>query len=215
MITSAKVTFFIIWYHTSAPCSIQLIKYTDTPISLLLRLTPHLRPLLILTCRLWSAAEYSVFCITGAARKAYNWRKISSYSGFQLIFAAFLKSWTIGLVFSANLGTNLDKVVNRPINLCIPLVFLGLRILMIALHFSGLASMLRWVSMNPKNLLPSTMNTHLSGFSHITCSLKALKTSCRSSTCRMHELDLTTMSSTYTSTFQPSILLKIWSINLC
>jgi len=34
---------------------------------------------------------------------------------------------------------------------------------MIALHFSGLASMSRWVSMNPRNLPRSTPNTHLSG----------------------------------------------------
>ena len=34
---------------------------------------------------------------------------------------------------------------------------------MIALHFSGLASMPRWVNMKPRNLPRSTPNTHLSG----------------------------------------------------
>jgi len=43
------------------------------------------------------------------------------------------------------------------------LTLVGLRISMITLHFSGLASMPRWVSMNSRNLSRSTSKTHLSG----------------------------------------------------
>jgi len=43
------------------------------------------------------------------------------------------------------------------------LMLVGLRISIIALHFSGLASMPRWVSMKPRNLPWLMPNTHLSG----------------------------------------------------
>jgi len=46
----------------------------------------------------------------------------------------------------------MDNVVNRPISFCTYFIFRELLISMIALHFPGLASMPRCVSMNPKNL---------------------------------------------------------------
>jgi len=68
----------------------------------------------------------------------------------------------MGWVCSASLGRKREMAVRRPIRHCTSLTLLGLRISMIALHFSGLASMLRWVSMNPGNLPWSTLKTHFS-----------------------------------------------------
>jgi len=53
--------------------------------------------------------------------------------------------------------------VRRPMRRCTSLTLVGLRISMIALHFSGLASIPGWVSMNLRNLPRSMPNTHLSG----------------------------------------------------
>jgi len=54
--------------------------------------------------------------------------------------------------------------VRQPISRWTSLTVVGLRISMMALHFSELTSMPRWVNMKPRNLPRSTPNTHLSGF---------------------------------------------------
>jgi len=59
----------------------------------------------------------------------------------------------------------------------------GLHISMMALHFSGLASMPRWVNIKPKNLPRSTPNTHLSGLRQRLYWRRAKKTVDRSSAC--------------------------------
>jgi len=43
----------------------------------------------------------------------------------------------MGLVLSANLGKNLNIAVNHPISRCISLMFVGLLISIMALHFQG------------------------------------------------------------------------------
>jgi len=53
--------------------------------------------------------------------------------------------------------------VSRRMRCCTSLTLLGLRISMMALHFSGLASMPHCVSMKPRNLPRSTPKTHFSG----------------------------------------------------
>jgi len=58
----------------------------------------------------------------------------------------------IGWVCLANLGRKRDMAVRRPMRHCTFLTLLGLHISMMALHFSGLASMPRCVSMKPRNL---------------------------------------------------------------
>jgi len=70
----------------------------------------------------------------------------------------------MGLVLSASVGRNLDMAVRQPTNHCTSLMFVGLRMSMIGLHFSGFASIPRCVSMNPKNFPLLTPNTHLSRF---------------------------------------------------
>jgi len=77
--------------------------------------------------------------------------------------ADLLSNCMIGWVCSASLGRKWEMAVRRPMRRCTSLTLVGLRISMIALHFSGLASIPRWVSMNPRNLPRSTPNTHLSG----------------------------------------------------
>ena len=67
-----------------------------------------------------------------------------------------------------------------PMRHCTSLMLVGLHISMIALHFSGLASMSRWVSMNPRNLPRSTLKTHLSGLRRRLYCLNAKKTADKS-----------------------------------
>jgi len=69
----------------------------------------------------------------------------------------------MGWVCSASLGRKREMVVRRPMRHWTSLMLVGLRISIIALQFSRLASMPRWVSMKSRNLLRSTPYTHLSG----------------------------------------------------
>jgi len=71
-------------------------------------------------------------------------------------------------------------------------MLVGRHISKIALHFSGLASMPRWVSMNPRNLPRSTPNTHLSRLRRRLYWRNAVKTA---------ERDLTTIINVYFDTF--------------
>jgi len=64
--------------------------------------------------------------------------------------------------------------------LCTSLKLAGLRILIIVLHFSVLASMPRWVSMNPRNLPQSMPKMHLSRLRQRLYCLNAEKTADRS-----------------------------------
>jgi len=69
----------------------------------------------------------------------------------------------MGWVCSASLERKREMAVRRPVRRCTSLTLVGLHVSMITLHFSGLASIPRWVSMNLRNLPRSTLNTHLSG----------------------------------------------------
>ena len=93
----------------------------------------------------------------------FSFWKIYSQSSFHVNLVDFLSSYMMGWVCSANLGRKREMAVSRPMRRCTSLTLVGLHISMIALHFSGLASMPRWVGMNPRNLPRSTPNTHLSG----------------------------------------------------
>jgi len=68
----------------------------------------------------------------------------------------------MGWVCSASLGRKREMAVRRPMRCWTSLIVVGLCISIIALHFLGLASMPRWVNINPRNLPRSTPNTHLS-----------------------------------------------------
>jgi len=90
-----------------------------------------------------------------------------------------MMSW----VCSANLGRKREMVVRQPIRRWTSLTLVGLRISMMALHFLGLASMPRSVSMNLRNLPRSTPNTHLSGLRRRLYCRNAKKTAERSCAC--------------------------------
>ena len=91
-------------------------------------------------------------------RVVFSFWNICSQSSFHVNLADFLSSCRMGWVCSASLGRKREMVVMR----CTSLMLVELHILMIALHFSELASMPHWVSMNPRNLPRSTPKMHLS-----------------------------------------------------
>jgi len=90
------------------------------------------------------------------------WKKFSQ-SLAHVNLVDFLRSCIMGWVCSASLGRKREMAVRQPMRRWTSLMLVGLRISIITLHFSWLASMSRWVSMNPRNLPRSTPNTHLSG----------------------------------------------------
>jgi len=109
--------------------------------------------------------------------------KICSQSLVHVNLADFLRSCIMGWVCSASLGRKREMAVKWPMRRWTSSMLVGLRISIIALHFSGLASMSRWVSMNPRNLPRSTSNTHLSGLRRRLYWRNAEKTAERSCVC--------------------------------
>jgi len=120
----------------------------------------------------------------------------------------------MGRVLSANLGRNLDMAVKWPIKHCTSFTFVGLRISIMALHFSGFASIPHCVSMKPKNFPLSTPNRLFSGLSLRMCFRSDINTSTKSFECYRWLADLVTMLSTYTSTHLPIRWLNTLSISL-
>ena len=156
----------------------------------------------------------SGFCITcGVAMNCLSCTKSSSHSSLHSNFLLFLIRRIIGPVFLANLGMDLDMAVNFPTSLWISLTFFRLLISTIAWHLFGFTSISLCVSMNPRNVSPSMPNTHFSRFSLMFYLRKASSTSTRLSRCCSHESNMTTMSSTYTSTFLPISLWKTLSMS--
>jgi len=139
------------------------------------------------------------------------WKNVSQ-SSFQENFVDFLRSWIMGQVCTTNFGRNLDIAVRRPIMRWTYLTLVGLHISMIALHFSGLASMLRCVSMKPRNLPLSMPKMNFSGLSLRLCYRSVENTADKSCACCRWLGDLTTMSSTYTLTHLPINLLNTLEI---
>ena len=93
----------------------------------------------------------------------FSFRKMCSQSSVHVNLADFLSSGMMGWVCSANLDRKWQMAVRRPVRRWTSLTLVGLRISMMALHFLGLASMSRWVSINPRNLPRLMLNKHLSG----------------------------------------------------
>ena len=108
---------------------------------------------------------------------------ICSQSSFHVNLADFLSSCMMGWICSASLGRKWEMVVRRPTRRCTFFTLVVLRISMIALHFSGLDSIPRCVSMNPRNLPQSTPNMDLSGFRRRLYCRNAEKTADRSIAC--------------------------------
>ena len=64
----------------------------------------------------------------GDDKNSLSWLKMFSHVSFQLNFVVFRSICAIGLIRSANQGTNLDNVVSRPSNYCTSFRFFGLLI---------------------------------------------------------------------------------------
>jgi len=82
----------------------------------------------------------------GEVRVVFSFWNTCSQSLFHVNLTDLLSSWMMGCVCSASLGRKWEMAVRRPMRRCTSLILLGLRISMIALHFSGLASMSRWAA---------------------------------------------------------------------
>jgi hypothetical protein len=76
---------------------------------------------------------------------------------------------------------NLLRAAMHPVSLYTFFCDRGASILMMALIFSGLASIPRWLAINLNNFPAGTPKTHLSGLSFHWYRLRLLKTSCKSS----------------------------------
>ena len=113
----------------------------------------------------------------------FSFWKICSQSSVHVNLADFLKSCIMGWVCSASLARKREMTVRRPIRRWTSLMLVGLRISIIVLHFLGLASILCWVSMKPRNLPRSTPKTHLSGLRRRLYWCNAEKTAERSCSC--------------------------------
>jgi len=121
--------------------------------------------------------------IGGEIGIVFNFWKICSQSSIHVNRVDFFKSWTMGWVCSTSSGRKREMTVRWPIRRWTSLIVVGLRISMIAMHFSGLASMPRWVNIKPRNLPRSTPNTHLFGLRQRLYWRSAEKTAERSSAC--------------------------------
>jgi len=122
--------------------------------------------------------------------------KASSHSLLHWNLFTFFNVFTIGYIFSANLGKNRDWDVSLPTRLYTSFKVAGLCVSRMVEHLSGLASIPLWVSMKPKNFPPSTPNTHFVGFNLMWNLRSRPNTSFRSVRCWSNVSDFTTMSST-------------------
>jgi len=94
----------------------------------------------------------------------------------------FFITFRINLIHLASRGRNVDKEVCRPISLCTSFKFYGFCKSRMVAHLSGLASIPRAVSMNPRNFPVATPNTSLVGFNLLLYLQIWLITSMRAST---------------------------------
>jgi len=105
--------------------------------------------------------------------------------------------------FSVVFETNLLRATTRPVRLCTSLTFFGDSMLSIAWILSRFALVPHYETMKPRNFFDETPKGHLLGFSFMLYCLSMSKVSWRSSRCSVSFVLLTSMSSTYTSTFHP------------
>jgi hypothetical protein len=112
----------------------------------------------------------------------------------------FRRNLKNGRARSSSLEINWLSVTNHLMSFCTSLMRAGGRIASIVLIFSGLASILRYEIRKQSSLPAITPKTHLSGFSFVCVERNLSKTKVRLSNRDEHDLILTMMSSTYTST---------------
>src|ERR1044072_6980910 len=102
--------------------------------------------------------------VGGVASIFLSFSKATSHSSDHLKFLSFFMHLNIGAEILPLCGMNLDKVAIFPVKRSTSLTDVGLFMLIMALHFSGLASIPRAEIMYPKNFPPVIPNEHLVGF---------------------------------------------------
>jgi hypothetical protein len=121
------------------------------------------------------------FSTGGVVKNFFNASRASYASEVHWNLSTFLSNLLDGKPFSPSLDMNLLKAAMHPVSLCTFFCDRGASILMIASIFSGLASIPRWLTINPSNFPAGTPKTHFSGLSFHRYRLRLLKTSYKSS----------------------------------
>jgi hypothetical protein len=110
--------------------------------------------------------------------------------------SAFLKRWYKGNPFSPRREMKQLRAARHPMTLCTPFKSLIGPMLVMAAIFSGLASMPRSETMNPRSMPRGTPKTHFLGLSFTPFAFRHLNVISRSEMRSDAFLVLTTMSST-------------------
>jgi hypothetical protein len=129
-------------------------------------------------------------------RSAFRFPRASSASGVQVKHLAFLKRRYKGRPLSPRREMKRLSAARHPVTLCTPFKSLMGPMLVMAAIFSGLASMPRSETMNPKSMPRGTPKTHFSGLSFTPFALRHQNVTSRSERRSEAFLVLTMMSST-------------------
>ena len=125
---------------------------------------------------------------------------IDTHLSIQMLSFDTLKN---GKHLSVAFETNLLRSATHLVRLSTSLIFFGNSMFRISWILSRFASIPLYETIKPRNFLDATPKAHLLGSSFILYRLSILKVSWRSSMCYVSLVLLTSMSSTYTSTFCP------------
>ena len=98
-------------------------------------------------------------------RSAFKFLRASLASGVQVKHSVFLKRWYRGRPLSPRREMKRLSAARHPMTLCTPFKSLMGPMLVMAAIFSGLASIPRSETMNPKSMPRGTPKTHFSGLS--------------------------------------------------
>ena len=101
----------------------------------------------------------------GFDRKSLSCVNAFSASSVHLILSYHLRSLKKGSPRSPSLEMNWLRAAMQPVSFCTSLMLAGACMFVMADIFSGLASMPRWLMMNPSSLPEGTPKTHLVGLS--------------------------------------------------
>lgn len=146
------------------------------------------------------------------ARYSFNYPNASSHSAVHSIFLPFPIIWKKEWHLSVVLEMNRFRATSFPVRLYTSLISRGDLIYVIAHIFFGLASIPRWLTMNPKNFPEHTPNAHFSGLSFIIYLFSNSKVSSKCSICSASSSDFVIMSSTYIYIVRLIIYLPIFDM---
>ena len=143
--------------------------------------------------------------IGGFFKCVFSCWKACSHSSIHSDFLLPRRMLKKGMHLSVARDINLFSAATQPVRLCTSLCLRGEGMFIKALILAGLASIPRALTMNPRNFPNATPKVHFKGFRFMQYRLRVTKTSSRSRACLFVILDLTSISSTYTSMFRPTV----------